>query len=172
MSWFDFRRGRALLALSSVALLSGCLHPMYGGVAGRALVSAMQSVEIVPIKDRLGHYLHNDLIFAFNGTGASFSPRYRLSVIPVEQVQTPLVDTITGRATAGTVVVDANYRLVRISDGALVASGTAFTAAVYDRSSPRFADIRAARDAEIRDASSLSDQIRIRVAAALAAQNP
>ena len=46
--------------------------------------------------------------------------------------------------------------------------GTAFVFKSYDRTSERFANIRAARDAEIRDAKRLSDQIRIRLAAFLA----
>ena len=37
----------------------------------------------------------------------------------------------------------------------------------YDRTSERFANIRAARDAEIHDAKQLSDQLRIRLAAFL-----
>ena len=42
--------------------------------------------------------------------------------------------------------------------------------ASYDRTSQRFANIRAARDAEIRDAKALADQIRTRIMAALAAR--
>jgi len=172
MLWFERRFTRNCLVLCFPTLLAGCLHPLYGGPAGAALVQNMQAVEVEPIPERLGHYLHNDLIFAFNGTGAAFSPKYRLIVTPVERVQTPLVDTITGRATAATVVVDANYTLMPIAGGPPVATGTAFTAASYDRSSQRFANIRAARDAEIRDAESLSDQIRLRIAAALASRTP
>jgi LPS-assembly lipoprotein len=44
----------------------------------------------------------------------------------------------------------------------------AFTFASYDRTSQRFANIRAARDAEIRDAKVLADQIKTRLAVALA----
>jgi LPS-assembly lipoprotein len=44
----------------------------------------------------------------------------------------------------------------------------AFTFASYDRSSQRFANIRAARDAEIRDTRVLAEQIKTRLAADLA----
>jgi LPS-assembly lipoprotein len=43
-------------------------------------------------------------------------------------------------------------------------------AASYDRTSQRFTNLRAARDAEIRDAKSLSDQISTLIAAAIAAK--
>lgn len=165
--WSSRRVLREFATLLIAAPLGGCFHPMYGGVAGRALVGNMRAVQVEPIQGRLGHYLHNELIFGLNGSGGSYDPRFRLVVTPLEKVETPLVDTISGRATAGTVVVDAPYRLERIKDGKLVASGTAFTAASYDRTSQRFADIRAARDAELRDARSLADQIQIRIAAAL-----
>ena len=84
-----------------------------------------------------------------------------------ERVQSPVIDTISGRATAGTIVVDAEYRLVSVSGGAPIAQGVAFSAASYDRTNQRFANIRAARDAEIRDAKALADQIQTRLAASL-----
>jgi LPS-assembly lipoprotein len=39
---------------------------------------------------------------------------------------------------------------------------------VYDRSTQRLSNVRAARDAEIRNAKTLADQIRTRIAAFLA----
>ena len=44
-------------------------------------------------------------------------------------------------------------------------TGTVTSAADYDRSEQRFADIRAARDAEIRDAHTVADQITQQIAA-------
>jgi LPS-assembly lipoprotein len=48
-----------------------------------------------------------------------------------------------------------------------VARGTVTSFASYDRSAQRFANIRAARDAEIRDARTLADQLTTQVAAQL-----
>jgi LPS-assembly lipoprotein len=45
--------------------------------------------------------------------------------------------------------------------------GSAVNAAVYDRSEDRFANLRAQRDAEIRLAKSLADDIELRLAARL-----
>ena len=152
---------------SLCGLLAGCLQPMYGGLEGGELRSKLAAVRIEPIPERLGHYLSNELGFGLNGTGSEISPLYKLSIAAKERVEAPLVDTVSGRATAANIVVDASYKLFRLSDGALIADGVAFSAAGYDRSSQRFANIRAARDAEIRDAKNLADQIKTRLAAAL-----
>ena len=141
---------------------------MYGGPNGEALVHELRAIKVEPVPDRLGHYLANELIFALNGTGSNPPPKYRLQIKVSQRVQSPIIDSVSGRATAGTVLVDADYTLVPIGGGAPVASGTAFAAASYDRSSQRFANIRAARDGEIRGAKALADQIRTRLAIALA----
>ena len=52
----------------------------------------------------------------------------------------------------------------------VVFQGEATTAAVYDRTLQGFANLRAARDAEIRLARALADEISLRVAAALGAK--
>ena len=171
MLWFEFvdfrRRLAAGTGLGVLLLLSGCFQPLYGTLNGQ-LRDQLQAIAVDPIPDRLGHYLGNELIFAFNGTGSEVVPKYRLLVTVAEHVQTPLVDTFAGRASAATVTVDANFQLVPVNGGPAIIAGTAISAASYDRSAQRFANVRAARDAEIRNAKTLADQIRTRVSAALA----
>ena len=65
---------------------------------------------------------------------------------------------------------DANYSLVKVDGGAEVVKGVASVAAAYDRTTQRYADLRAARDAEIRIARTLSSEISLRLASALAAK--
>ena len=158
------------LPLAAALALGGCLQPMYGQFSegGPALQSELQAIAIEPIPDRLGHYLGDDLIFDLNGTGSNVPPKYRLYVTTNETVQTPLVDTVTGIASSASLVVNAYYRLVRVGTGLPVTSGHVFVFKAYDRNSERYGNVRAARDAEIQDAKALSDQIRIRLAAALA----
>ncbi|WP_036260046.1 LPS assembly lipoprotein LptE [Methylocapsa aurea] len=165
------RLGRALASLAACFAVSGCFQPLYGPLsAGGDVAGELQAIAIDPIPERLGHYLVNELIFDLNGTGSHVPPRYRLTIRLRENVQTPLIDTVTGYPTAGSVVVNAEYRLVPVGGGEAVAKGSAIVVASYDRTSQRFADIRAARDAEIRDAKTLAHQIRDRIAAALAAR--
>ena len=117
----------ALVSLTLGVSLTGCFQPMYGGPSGQALVQDFQAIKVDPIPERIGHYLANDLIFALNGTGSTVQPRYRLVVNVKQRVQAPLVDTVSGRATSGMLLVDADYRLLPIAGGPPVASGVAFT---------------------------------------------
>ena len=157
------------VAMSFVAQ-GGCLQPLYAPLSGRDVQGELAAISVAPIADRLGHYLATELDFGFKGGGTDVPAKYKLTVVLRERIQTPLIDTVSGRATAATVMVDADYKLTPISGGAPLTQGVAFTAATYDRSSQRFANIRAARDAEIRDAKTLADQIRTRIAASLASQ--
>lgn len=167
----DFRGRIAALALAGgLALgLGGCFQPMYGGLAGAQLQDDLAAIKVEPVPERLGHYLANELIFALNGTGSTVTPKYRLVITARERVSTPLIDTVTARATAATVLVDAEYKLYSvIDDKNPVLEGIAVAAQSYDRTSQRFANLRAARDAEIRNAKVIADQIRTRLAAGLA----
>ena len=87
-------------------------------------------------------------------------------------MQTALIDIVTQRAQDATVVTDITYKLIPIQGGAPLASGTVTSAAVYDRSAQRFANIRAAHDAEIRDARTVADQITTQISAQLGATPP
>jgi LPS-assembly lipoprotein len=159
-----------LAVVGAAVLLSGCLQPMYAPGAGRDIQAELAAISISPIEDRLGHYLTTELQFAFRGGRSELPPKYKLEISLRERVQTPLVDTISGRTSAATVMVDADYKLIALAGGEAITQGVAFTMASYDRSSQRFANIRAARDAEIRDAKTLADQIRTRIVASLAGQ--
>lgn len=159
--------------LTSALALGGCFQPMYGSLSagGPDVAAELQAIAIEPIPDRIGHYLGDDLIFDLNGTGSHVPPKYRLFVTLREAVNTPIIDTVNGIASAATVTLNADFRLVPIGGGDPIVKGTALVIASYDRSDARYANIRAARDAEIRDAKQLSDQLRIRLASALATRN-
>ena len=167
MSWSD-RLSRFGLVCALILPVMGCFKPMYGGVEGAALQNELQAIAIDPIPDRTGHYLANELRFLLNGTGSEVRPKYRLQITLRERVQASLVDSTSQRASAGSIIIDADYRLISVQSGKPVTRGVAFTFASYDRSSQRFANIRAARDAEIRDARTLAEQIKTRLAADLA----
>lgn len=165
----------AALAFATAIPLAGCIEPLYGAnnaFDSSPLASELQAIEVDEIPGRIGHYLRNELIYGFNGTGSTVDPRYRLSITLRERVQTPILDTVTGRATSATVVVDADYKLVTLPKNVEVTKGTAFNIASYDRFSNRFSNVRAARDAEIRDAKMIAESIRTRVATELATRAP
>ena len=171
MSWSNGIR--AIGALTLLPLLAGCVQPLYGALGAGVLERELQAIKIEPIPDRFGHYVEKELLFAFNGSGEVVQPKYRLVVTLKQRIQAPVIDTVTSRATSATVVGDADYQLFDLNGSVEkpLLSGVAFSVAGYDRFSQRIANVRAARDAEIRDAKVIADQIRTQISARLASKN-
>ncbi len=162
----------ALFVLALAAPLAGCIQPLYGpNLDGTSNAAELRAVEVDEIPERIGHYVRNELIYGFNGTGAQVTPRYRLKVKLSERVQTPIYNTTTSFSTSATVVVDANYSLMTLPDNVEIAKGVAQAIASYDRFTARFTNVRAARDAEIRDAKVIADSIRTRIAIDMATRH-
>ena len=157
-----------LAALAVAGSLAGCFQPLYSEAAHPGLVEDLRAIEVLPIKDRIGHYLGDNLITDLNGTGQTPPPKYRLTVTVTTTAVTPTVSSLINVATSATVTGEARYTLNKVDGGAQVLTGVANAAAAYDRSQQRYNDLRAARDAEIRLARSLSDEISQRLAAQLA----
>jgi len=162
--WWSSRFAAFALCLA----MSGCFQPLYSEAAHPGVVDAMRAVAVTPIKDRIGHYLGEDLIHDLNGSGSSPTPLYRLDVTIALTTQTPTVESQISAASAATAIGEARFSLVRLSDNKVLLNAKAQSSAVYDRTPQRFADLRAARDAELRMARALADEIEVRVGAALA----
>lgn len=170
MSWSSV--SARLLSLGLVgASLGGCLQPLYSSVGGN-LGSELRAVAVDPVPDRLGHYLHDQLLTNLNGTGASVPTKYHLTLKVRERLQSALVDIVTQRPQNGTVITDVDYTLTPLGASEALVAGTVTSAAAYNRSEQRYANIAASHDAEIRDAKTMADQITTRIAAALASPRP
>jgi LPS-assembly lipoprotein len=170
MSW---SRGLPVLAaLVLASALAGCFQPLYSEAAHPGLVEDLRAIEVQPIKDRLGHYLADNLSTDLNGTGQTPTPKYKLTVTVSTASSTPTVSSLTNVATSATMTADARYTLNKADGGAQVLTGVASANATYDRSQQRYNDLRAARDAEIRLARSLSEEISLRLAGQLAGKTP
>jgi LPS-assembly lipoprotein len=166
MSW---SKGLGVLVTLAIAsALAGCFQPLYSEAAHPGLVEDLRAIEVEPIKDRIGHYLADNLTTDLNGTGQTPPPKYRLTVTVSTGTSTPTVSSLTNVATSATLTGDAHYTLNKVDGGAQVLTGVASAFAAYDRSQQRYNDLRAQRDAEIRLARALSDEISQRLAAELA----
>ena len=157
-----------LVALALAGALAGCFQPLYGEAAHPGLVEDLRAIEVEPIKDRIGHYLADNLTTDLNGTGQTPTPKNKLTVTVSIGTSTPTVSSLTNVATSATLTGEAKYTLHKADGGALVLTGVADANASYDRSQQRYNDLRAARDAEIRLARALSQEISLRLAAQLA----
>lgn len=165
MSSFD--RARGVAALVMALALGGCFQPLYSEAAHPNLVANMKAIEVVEIKDRIGHYLGDDLISKLNGTGETVPPKYRLVITMAVTSATPTIESQIGAADAATVTGKATFKLTKIEGGDVIYESDATSVAVYDRTLDSFANLRAGRDADIRIARALADEIELRIAAAL-----
>lgn len=163
-SWSEPLRRLRLLVLAAPLALAGCFQPLYGTLGPGGLESELQAIKVDPIANRIGHYLEDELVFGFNGSRTEVPPKYRLVVTLKERVQTPVVDTVTYRTTSATLITDAEFQLLPYGGGAPLYKSTAFGVASYDRFQQRISNISAAKDAEVRDARTLADNIRTQVA--------
>jgi len=159
---------KARLAALLLALpLAGCFQPLYGEAVHPGLTADLRAIAIAPIKDRIGHYLGEDLAAELNGTGETVEPKYRLTVTVTIASGTPTVTSQQQIANAATVTAYANFTITPAGGGTAMMTGSAVTSAVYDRTEDRFANLRAQRDTEIRLAKSLAHEISLRLAALL-----
>ena len=155
---------RPMIASVTALALAGCIHPLYGT---NGIDSRLAQIEVEPIPDRVGHYLAEELKFETNGSGTAPAPRYRLIITTTESLGGLIINLHSLTSDAASLTLTGNYSLVEIESGKEITKGTANATASYDRSQQRFANVRAARDAEIRAATVLADQIRTRVGIAL-----
>jgi LPS-assembly lipoprotein len=174
MWWVDRpRHGLAVLSVLAVAALSaGCIRPLYGpenaSVTGGSVRATLASIDVPMIPNRLGHTLRNELVFLLEGRdNPDAVRRYRLQIAVTESVSATIVNSTLQRADAATVSAIASYSLVLVESGAPVTAGSVSAQASYERSTQRFASLRAARDAQQRVARLLAEQIHYQLAGKL-----
>jgi len=169
MWWRSSALFATLLAGLAALALSGCgFQPLYGGTTagGQRLSEVMAGVDVVPIPGRVGQKLRNELIFANTGGGAAAPSRYRLKIAIKESVTDQLVQ-ITGDATGQVYQLDATFELSDPANGKVLLQGKAISRAPYNRFQEIFANVRARYDAENRAARTISESIKVQVAAFL-----
>jgi len=169
-------RGHAALAavLCLAALAGGCFQPLYAenttSVTGGSIKNTLKEVEIPEIKGLIGHYLRNELVFELDGGDEpDRAKRLKFNASIAESIEVVTVDYANGRADSAILVATANWTLTEIGSGKVVSKGINVVRAPYERSSQRFATVRAARDAQVRAAKNLATLIRGQMAADLVA---
>ncbi len=165
---------RSLLAavLTVAALAGGCFPPLYSdytaSTMGGSVKTALRGIEIPEIKGLLGHNFRNELVFELDGGGdVDMRKTSKLEASVAESVEIVTVDYANGRADSAVLVATATWKLTQNGTGTVLASGTNSVRVPYERSSQRFATVRAARDAQIRAAKNLATIVRGQLAADL-----
>ena len=173
-----------LKGLARVALVAGltlglsaCFRPLYGPTAsGESVQSVLASIDVPEVQwpdhlANMGHHLRSELVYTLNGSGSDTPKRYVLRLALGRNQSTPIVDSEAGTASAMTVNGSLTYTLTTPDGKTIITRGTATSATSYDRFRQRFANVRAGRDAEIRLAKDLAEQVRTRLAATLSARS-
>ncbi len=171
-----FRAARCLLVLSLAVGVAGCVRPLYGpstaSTQGSSVRSTLASIEVPMVPDRLGHTLRNELVFLLEGREGGPPKRFKLLVATNEAVATTIVNSVFQRADVASVQATANYRLLSADETNVVLNGSVTGFASYERTPQRFSNLRAARDAQLRVAKYLAEQIHLQLATRLAATAP
>jgi len=186
MSWCEprgcnIRRARFGGALGvatgmALLLLTGCsggegFRPMYAATASSPGVQEkLAKVDITPIPSRVGQRLRNELIFQKTGGGLPEKPEYRLDITIREAIASTLVSS-TGEAQSQIYTLDANFKLVRISDKKVLFQGASYGRAGFERFTQIYSNVRARDDAENRAAKVVADDIKTRLAAVLSSNS-
>ncbi|MCV6574297.1 MAG: LPS assembly lipoprotein LptE [Cohaesibacter sp.] len=154
----------ALLGLGLA--LSACqVQPLYSTntQTGQSLANELASVQISPAKDRVEQEIRNHLIFAFTGGGEAAQPLYGLEMTTNNTAADFDIEAGSGLSTAARVSLTATYRLIQLSDKSELTKGSSFFTASYRKSTQRFANDRALRDAENRAAEQVANDIQLRL---------
>ena len=175
MSSSEAARPRRVLlaaALTVAALAGGCFQPLYSdyttSTMGGSVKTALRGIEISEIKGLIGHYFRNELVFELDGSGDPDAARTsKLEASVAESVEVVTVDYANGRADSAVLVATISWKLTQNGTGKVLASGTNSVRVPYERSSQRFATVRAARDAQVRAAKNLATIVRGQIAADL-----
>jgi LPS-assembly lipoprotein len=175
MSSFNLKGLAHVALVAGLSLgLSACFRPLHGPTAsGQSLQTVLASIDVPevewpPALANTGHYLRSELVYALNGSGSDTPKRYRLALRLTESQSSPVIDTEIGTASSVIVGGTLTYTLTSLDGKTVVTQGTATSSASFDRFPQRFANMRAARDAEIRLAKDLTQQVRTRLSAVLA----
>ncbi len=159
------------LTAAMLLCLGGCIRPLYGSAdfGGLAVQKTLSGVIVEIQGDRLEHFIRNELEFNLRGDGVQNGPRTHKLVITTKQsLNTAIVDRTSGAAESVNLTLDAKYSLFELKKAAVVNEGEASVSVIYDRGQQRFASSRASRDAQIRGAKQLAEQISARVSSHLA----
>lgn len=157
------------LAGSLVAGCGGGFRPLYAdsGSGGGGADEKLAKLDVAPIPGRVGQRIRNELIFQSTGGSLPLPPAYRLEVAIRESITSTLV-RLDGDALGNTYNLDANFRLVRIADSAVVLEGVSHGRAAFERFDSTFSNVRAKQDAENRAARTVAVEMKTRLAAFLA----
>lgn len=158
------RTGWALVSLAF--LVSACgFQPLYADRQDkRSVAEDFADVKILPISNRSGQILRNELIDRMNPNGQPSDAKYNLEVRQSVAKQT-LGIRIDETATRANMQFSASFRLIEVSSGAVVYKSSTAATTSYNIVSSDYGTISAERDARKRGSLLIAESITVRLAA-------
>lgn len=162
MLWPDLR---VLWLVFLLPLVGACgFRPVYGEHAAGVLAEdKLRQVEVASMSGLPGLYLRNDLLDRIHADGEAATPSHRLDVAVSSSVVGSLVEP-DATVTRYSYTLGANYKLVDLSNNAVVLQGTSEATSAYNVVESEYATLVARRDAERRAAKVVSDDLSLRLA--------
>jgi LPS-assembly lipoprotein len=180
MGWGEGRASvkrfmRVPIVLLAGALLTGCFQPLYGTStdSGRpGLRDSLSAIEVEQIaapanssEARLAVQIRNDLMFGFTGGGYPSPATHKLKVQLAGRRAVVNIDRASALPNVEFYGLNTTYTLTEIATGKVVLTGRASTNVSYDTlGQQRFARLSGLKDAELRAAKVISDNITSRLA--------
>lgn len=161
-------RRASLAVLALVALVAGCgFEPLYAPSRSAALAPELAAVRVERVPERVGQLLANELRDDFNPAGTRVPARYSLGI---RLVTTRQEIAVSSDATASRVAysVRAYFTLTTLTGGQSLLSSSAVANVSLDVTTNEYANVVGEQDAQTRVVRELAEEIRVRVADALA----
>jgi LPS-assembly lipoprotein len=167
---------RAAVVLALGALTGACFQPLYGDKtisADDSVRDKLTAIDIPEIKapngtpdSRIAVAVRNALLYDLNGGGDPVAPTYRLVITLSSSRTTVIVDVASGRPETQVEGINAQITLTENATQKVVLNTSTFARASFDipGSAQRFAQQRAARNAEDRAVEVIAQSIRNRLA--------
>ena len=165
--------GWTALAFASLLVLNACgWQPLYGKVdsTGGNAAPQLATVHILPIADRTGQNLYNELRDRMNPSGSPSNPHYDL-VINLQERSTQLLILQDQTASRTDLTLTATFQLYQRGNAKPVLQGTSRATTSYDLLNDEFATIQSTNDARRRGALTLADDIATQLAVFLSQPN-
>lgn len=162
MSWSDIRA--AALLLVALALPACGFTPMYADRAGGANIAAdLSMLDVEAPGTRVGRELKYGLLDILSSSGnPPANPTYRVELAP-SMYQEDLSIERDAEVTRKNVVLVVPFRLIDTGTGKAVLRSVARSRTSYNRVESEFANITAARDAELRVAKAVAEDIKLQL---------
>jgi LPS-assembly lipoprotein len=170
------RMARLAVVLAAAILTTGCFEPLYGAhpsTGSESMHDKLAAVEIPPIKvlhgspdTRVAVALRNALQYDLNGSAGANAPTHRLEINLRSTATTVVINPVSGRPDAQISGVSVKYKLIEIATGKVVVTDSTYARVDYDVPGveQRFAEQRAARDAQDHAVEMAAEAIRNRLA--------